>query len=71
MNMLFEWGCWGFGQIVIVIMWQPGLGQEHLVEWEKQPLHTLIPLQHVNDADDAKERTKDKTHEVRRQHLTI
>ena len=37
MKMLFEWECWGFGQIVIVIMWQPGLGQEHLVEWEKQP----------------------------------
>ena len=61
--MLFEWECWGFGQIVIVIMWQParprascGMGKTApSTLWYPSP-----PLLHVNDDDDAK-RTKDKT----------
>ena len=55
--MLFEWECWGFGQIVIVIMCQParprascGMGKTApSTLWYPSP-----PLQHVNDDDDAK-----------------
>ena len=48
------------GQIVIVIIWQSRVGQEHLVEWENlDALHLPCDPAHVN-GDDAK-RTKDRT----------
>ena len=48
------------GQIVIVIIWQSRVGQEHLVDWENlDALHLPCDPAHVN-GDDAK-RTKDRT----------